>query len=79
MDLNHGALVSEATALPTEPQPLPHYFYRLSWNKMEQLDLKTHLSQFKLQVVTLAVSPGLVVKEETHYKEALSSNPSAGY
>ena len=46
---------------------------------MEQLDLKTHLSQFKLQVVTLAVSPGLVVKEETHYKEALSSNPSAGY
>ena len=23
MDLNRGPLVSEATALPTEPQPLP--------------------------------------------------------
>ena len=23
MDSNHGPLVSEATALPTEPQPLP--------------------------------------------------------
>ena len=24
LDLNHGSLVSEATALPTVPQPLPY-------------------------------------------------------
>ena len=26
MDLNHGSLLLEATALPTEPQPVPHWF-----------------------------------------------------
>ena len=29
LDLNRGPLVSEATALPTEPQPLPNFFLSL--------------------------------------------------
>ena len=26
-----GPLVLEATALPTEPQPLPHFFYNVTF------------------------------------------------
>ena len=36
MDLNRGPLVSEATALPTEPQPLPKLDYSYNIDPLQQ-------------------------------------------
>ena len=40
MDSNHGPLVLEETALPTEPQPLPYVtIYQKCWIKISRISL----------------------------------------
>ena len=62
MDSNRGPLVSEATALPTEPQPLPIYqtflsFFSLVSFKVESSDPDWLVEQFRGNLVVDGVQP----------------------
>ena len=53
MEANHGSLVSEATALPTEPQPVPNFWNRqnqtLSYKKNNVTCFFVAFSKFRLE------------------------------
>ena len=76
LDSNHGSLVSEATTLPTEPQPLPKPKLRLPrlFLRQEQPSLSCALPfrvsrrVFNCSTVILRTQPFLPSKQFTLYK-----------